>query len=91
MRMKFIITLLVFILNSCSLSGNQNLLGDDFRLFKNTTAWPLTVAVDNEDTAEIRKQILCKKIPVDFKEKKFGQTLLLYMKPFLQTLRRLSY
>ncbi len=75
--MKFIITLLVLILNSCSLSGNQNLLGDDFRLFKNTTAWPLAVAVDNEDTAEIRKQILCKKIPVDFKEKKFGQTLLM--------------
>lgn len=53
MRMKIIITLLVLILNSCSLSGNQNLLGDDFRLFKNTTAWPLAVAVDNEDTAEI--------------------------------------
>ena len=60
--MKIIITLLVLILNSCSLSGNQNLLGDDFQLFKNTTAWPLAVAVDNEDTAEIRKQILCKKI-----------------------------
>lgn len=89
--MKIIITLLVLILNSCSLSGNQNLLGDDFQLFKNTTAWPLAVAVDNEDTAEKRKQILCQKIPVDFKEKKFGQTLLLYMKPFLQTLRRLSY
>ena len=69
-------SLLVLILNSCSLYGNQNLLGDDFRLFEKTIAWPLAVAVENEDTAEIRKQIVSLKIPVDFKEKKYGQTLL---------------
>lgn len=77
MKNKIIMSLLVLILNSCSLYGNQNLLGDDFRLFENTIAWPLAVAVENEDTAEIRKQIVSLKIPVDFKEKKYGQTLLM--------------
>lgn len=51
MKNKIIMSLLVLILNSCSLYGNQNLLGDDFRLFENTIAWPLAVAVENEDTA----------------------------------------
>lgn len=64
-------------LNSCSFNSNQNLLGDDFRLFENTKAWPLAIAVKKENIAEIKKQIVCQKIPVDFKEKKYGQTLLM--------------
>lgn len=77
MKIKIVIYLYLLIFNSCSFNNKKNLLGDDFRLFENTKAWPLAIAVKNEDTTEIKKQIVCQKIPVDFKEKKFGQTLLM--------------
>ena len=64
-------------LSSCSFNSNEKLLGDDFHLFENTAAWPLAIAVEKEDVAEIKKQIVCKKIPVDFKEETYGQTLLM--------------
>ncbi len=75
MKIKFIVLLMMLI--SCSPTDNQNLLGDDFRLFKTTIAWPLAVAVMNEDITEIRNQVTNLHIPIDCKEDKFGQTLLM--------------
>lgn len=75
MKIKFFIFILLLI--SCSPPDKQNLLGDDFRLFKNTIAWPLAVAAMNEDTTEIRQQVTHQNIPIDYKEDKYGQTLLM--------------
>ena len=53
------------------------MLGDDFRLFQGTIAWDLAKAVEDQDTAEIKRQVTLLKVPVDYKEEKFGGTLLM--------------
>ena len=54
------------------------MLADDVRLYQRTPAWTLAKAVDDQNINEINRQVLEEKIPVDFKEKKFGLTLLMY-------------
>ena len=56
----------------------DDLLADDVRLYQRTPAWTLAKAVDDQNINEINRQVLEEKIPVDFKEKKFGLTLLMY-------------
>lgn len=56
---------------------NKNLLGDDYRLFQNTPAWELAKAVEDEDTIKIKEILKNKKGDIDFKEPKFGSTLLM--------------
>ncbi|MFW0739984.1 ankyrin repeat domain-containing protein [Flavobacterium sp. T12S277] len=72
-----------FLFISCNNRENivnkQNLLGNDYQLFQETPAWELAKAVEDEDTTKI-KEILSnkkKKIYIDFKEPKFGNTLLM--------------
>ncbi|MBR4886743.1 MAG: ankyrin repeat domain-containing protein [Muribaculaceae bacterium] len=52
-------------------------LASDYRIFNDTPAWDLAKAVRDADTAEITYLVQEKKIPVDYQDKKYGQTLLL--------------
>ena len=51
--------------------------GFDFKLFKNTPAAQLADAVEDEDIEEIRNILRNKSVDVDFKEPKYGHTLLM--------------
>ena len=51
--------------------------GLDFNLFQHTSAYLLAKAVETEDTAAIRRYVTEDSIPIDCKEPKFGNTLLL--------------
>jgi len=51
-------------------------LASDYRIFNDTPAWDLAKAVRDADTAEIRYQILEKKIPVNYQEQKYGESML---------------
>ena len=55
----------------------KKLLGDDFRLFQGTIAWNLAKAVQDENADEIRRQVQDKNIPIDYKEDRWKQTLLM--------------
>jgi len=74
------IAALIVILSSCTIKGTANtqgkLLSSDYRLFKNTPAWPLAKAVENEDTSSIRKIITGHKVSVDYPDPVYGGTLL---------------
>ena len=79
---KFFYTVLFFFslqLFSCrDIPVNKDdLLGDDFRLFQGTVAWDLAKAVEDQNVTEIKRQVLSLKVPVDYKEEKFGGTLLM--------------
>jgi len=71
----------IFLFISCNNRENivkkENLLGNDYRLFQNTPAWELAKAVDDEDTIKIREILNNKKVDIDFREPKFGSTLLM--------------
>ncbi len=54
----------------------RELRGHEFGLFKDTEAWNLAKAVQNQDTFEIEKQVKGHNIPVDFEEAIYGQSLL---------------
>lgn len=55
----------------------KKLLGDDFRLFQGTIAWDLAKAVQDQDISRIKYEVETLGIPVDYKEKEFGGTLLM--------------
>ena len=79
---KFFYTVLFFFslqLFSCrDIPVNKDdLLGDDFRLFQGTVAWNLAKAVEDQNVTEIKRQVLSLKVPIDYKEEKFGETLLM--------------
>jgi len=75
----YLITIFSFI--SCNNRENivnkQTLLGNDYRLFQKTPAWELAKAVEDEDTIKIKEILKNKKSDIDFKEPKFGSTLLM--------------
>ena len=73
---KVIINILLFALMAACSKGQNNMLGNDVNLYKNTEAWKLAKAMEAEDTTEIRK--ICKKniSLLQFQEPRFGQTLL---------------
>lgn len=56
----------------------SKMLGADIRLFQGTEAWVLAKAVEAEDTTEIGRLIREKDVPVDSKEDRFGQSLLIW-------------
>ena len=75
--MKFIFAFLVLI--SCHFVADcqsKQLPGFDFKLFDNTTAFELSKAVESEDTARFSEIISASKISINFKEKKFDNSLL---------------
>lgn len=55
----------------------KGLLGRDFRLFQGTKAWELAKAVEDENIEGIKFQVNKVGIPVDYKEERFGETLLM--------------
>ena len=58
-------------------TDKTHLLGDDYRLFQGTPAWKLAKAVKRQNVKAIRHQVEDLKIPIDYKEEKFGSTLLI--------------
>ena len=56
----------------------SKMLGADIRLFEGTEAWTLAKAVEAEDTTEIERLIREEGVPVDSKEDRFGQSLLIW-------------
>lgn len=77
MSMKYLLLLVLFVCFSCIEPNVKDMLGDDFRLYKHTPAWSLAKAVEDEDTTEISKQVLQMHIPVDYRDPKYKQTLLM--------------
>lgn len=55
----------------------SHMLGYDYALFKGTPAWELAKAVQNQDTVKIAAIISGSKGLLEYREPKFGQTLLL--------------
>jgi len=73
---------IIFILISlfiigCS-SSQQNLRGDDIRLFRKTPVWKLAKAVEKQDTSKIKEYVKEENYNVDFQEDKYGKTLLMW-------------
>ena len=56
---------------------NEKLLGKDYRLFQETPVWDLAKAVEDEDVSLIKKLVTENKLPVNYQESKFGNTLLM--------------
>lgn len=68
----------IFIFSCRDIPADKSaMLGDDFRLFQGTIAWDLAKAVEDQDIEEIKRQVTTLKVPVDYKEEKFGGTLLI--------------
>ena len=74
---KFIIFPIVLFI-SCGIPDKNKMLGNDIRLFQGTKSWALAKAVENDDTTLIHKLIRIDKIPVDARETRFGETLLIW-------------
>ncbi|SUJ10989.1 Ribulose-5-phosphate 4-epimerase and related epimerases and aldolases [Sphingobacterium spiritivorum] len=55
----------------------EKLLGKDYRLFQNTPVWNLAKAVEDENINLINQLVTENKLPVDYQESKFGNTLLM--------------
>jgi len=54
----------------------EDMVGNDFRLFKNTLGWELAKAVKEQDTSNFEKIIKDSRINIDYEEDVFGQSLL---------------
>lgn len=71
------IVLTLLITTSCNRTVDKNrLLGNDYRLFQGTPNWDLAKAVRDTDIDEIRDVIQEGKTDIEFKEERFGQTIL---------------
>ena len=68
---------LLLAFNFVSCQTDKYAPGFNFELFRNTPAYPLATAIENEDTAAITKFMAESTISVDYKEPRFGHTLLL--------------
>ena len=74
--LHYLFLLAVMILLTGCNQKDEKLLGDDIRLFRGTPAWGLAKAIEANDVAKIN-QILDKgEISVDFREPRYGVTLL---------------
>lgn len=78
---KLISIILLFSLTSCynqeTPVDKSKLLGMDYRLFQSTPAWELAKAVNAGDIKKIKEEVIKKKVPVDYLESRFGNTLLM--------------
>lgn len=77
---KLIVISLAFVMSSCynqeTLVDKSKLIGRDYRLYQSTPAWTLAKAVKAEDVEKIKEEVLQKKVPIDYKDPKFGANLL---------------
>lgn len=76
---SLVLTLQALMLISCNAgnSDNSQLLGNDYRLFKNTPVWELAQAVSNEDIKEVKRIVREEKANIDYQESQYGKTLLM--------------
>lgn len=72
----FSILLLSVLLASCDMLSDDNYIGMDYRNFNGTIAENLAKAVIREDVEDIKEEVIANKIPVDYKDPNYGQTLL---------------
>ena len=81
MKKHFLIIIILFLITSCNnrelIVDKEKLLATDYRLFQETPAWTLAKAVQDDNTALIRKIVNEIKVDIDFQEPIFGQTLLM--------------
>lgn len=79
LKIRSLVYILVsIIVSSCfSDDGNENLLGNDFRLFKNTELEELAKYVADQNASEIRRILSSGSVDVNYQEKKYGNTLLM--------------
>ncbi len=75
-RIRTVGVLIVILIAGCT-NNKKHYIGMDKRIFKGTIAWNLACAVYDEDTLKIKEQIIEKKIPVDFQEPYYGNTVLM--------------
>ncbi|MCR8559645.1 ankyrin repeat domain-containing protein [Mucilaginibacter sp. BJC16-A38] len=79
-KMNVYIRVFTLLVSACtsrdSSVDKSTLLGVDYRLFQETPAWELAKAVQDGDTVKIKQEIQKKKDLIDFREERFGQTLL---------------
>ncbi len=76
----YILFLCALIIMSCSRDekvDKSKLLGKDYRLFQDTPAWDLAKAVWDEDVEEIKRIVQEDKESTNYKEPRFGNTLLM--------------
>ena len=73
---KYICVLVALAIMGCS--GKRNYLGDDIRLWKETEAWELARCVSKNNFAKAEKILAKGQIDVDFREPRFGETLLFW-------------
>lgn len=66
----------LFTLSLGCLTTTEGLKDEDIRIFKNTQAWDLAKAINKEDILEIKKIIEDDTVLINFRDPKFGQTLL---------------
>lgn len=74
--MKKILILVIINLTITSCRSQSELPGYSFSNFKNTKAWDLAKAVENNDSEKVREILTAKKVNVDFKDPEFKETLL---------------
>ena len=63
--------------NQETLVDKRKLSVKDIRLYQSTPAWSLAKAVMDEDLEKIKEEITINRIPVDYQELRFGNTLLM--------------
>lgn len=74
---KYLLVTLLLTIWSCSSSPqDKKLLGVDVRLFEDTPAWKLAVAISKDDTAKIRKLIVKDPTLLHAQEPTYGQSVL---------------
>lgn len=74
--MKKHLILLIIPLFGCVNAYSQKLLASDYKIFQNTPAWELAMAINAEDTAKIKQIVNHDKLLMRVVDPKYGQTLL---------------
>jgi ankyrin repeat protein len=78
MKPYYLILITTLFLSSCYFDSNDDqLLGDDVRLYKHTPVWDMAKAIEDDDTSSLRD--LLTNAPdsiLNYQEKRFGQTLI---------------
>lgn len=78
-RILFLIMTSMFGKCASSSQVDNKYLGDDVRLFENTPVWEIAKAIEKDDTIKLKQLVFeAPKETLDFQEKKFGQTLLIW-------------
>ncbi len=75
----FVFSLIMF--TSCNnrenLIDKNKLIQTDYRMFQNTPVWELAKAVQDKNVNEIRRLVGEEKLPINYQDERFGNTLLM--------------